>query len=320
MKKLSLRTPVIYYLVISITLIICCLSIYLPSFVNEYGLFFAALLILIIGIPHGATDHLVFYSLSINNISIKTKINFYLFYIFSILVYGIGWYFFPSIYINIFIVISAYHLGQSNLYYLTLSINKLAKILIYCCWGFFIILAPIMSNPQQAIAIEKYLPGKSWLFQIVNQKEILLLISIFNFFILSILYILNYATKKDLFREYLNLSVLGLLFYTTPLIISFGVYFGLWHSLGSTLEQLQFNDKTNFWENLINFYLKSLPLIIISLLILLATILIYSELNTDRLLNKFDVIIACFFIFIAIITLPHTIIRDKFYQKYIITV
>jgi Brp/Blh family beta-carotene 15,15'-monooxygenase len=136
-------------------------------------------------------------------------------------------------------------------------------------------------------------------------------IIIFNFLILSGLFILKYVHHKDLFREYLNLLVLSILFYTTPLIISFGVYFGLWHSLGSTFDQIQFLKQKNSKFNIIDFSLKSIPLSIVSFIFFLIITLKLTNFSTQDLSSK----TASFFIFLATITLPHTIMRDKLYQK-----
>ncbi len=147
MKSLSSRTPLIYYLIITITLLISILSIFSPSVINTYGNLFIIILIVFIGIPHGATDHVVFNYLSDSKPStIYIIINFYLGYIFLILAYSVCWYLFLSFSLIIFIIISAYHLGQSNLYYLTLPKKRLAKTLIYVSWGLFVIFGPIISN------------------------------------------------------------------------------------------------------------------------------------------------------------------------------
>ncbi|MGI8502266.1 MAG: Brp/Blh family beta-carotene 15,15'-dioxygenase [Hassallia sp.] len=109
--------------------------------------------------------------------------------------------------------------------------------------------------------------------------------------------------------------ILGLLFYITPLIISFGVYFGLWHSLGSTFDQLEYLKKVNSKVSLISYYLKSIPLSIISIMFLIIIALFLNNFNVQELQKHLNTTMASFFIFIASITLPHTIIRDKLYRN-----
>ena len=95
-EGLTLRTPTIYYLVITITSLVTLLSIFFPQFTNTYGTLLAIVLIAGIGIPHGATDHLVFSYLAEDNVCIACQIRFYLVYVFSALAYAILWYIFPS--------------------------------------------------------------------------------------------------------------------------------------------------------------------------------------------------------------------------------
>ncbi|MEH2120933.1 Brp/Blh family beta-carotene 15,15'-dioxygenase [Nostoc sp.] len=311
---MNLRTPLIFYLVVTITLLISLLSIAFPNFANSYGLFLVGILVCFIGIPHGATDNLVFYALNKKSTYAQSIINFYLFYIFSIFIYILSWYLFPSLAFNIFLAVSIYHLGQSNLYYLHLP-KKILKTCVYCCWGLFIITAAIVSNPQEVIFISKYLSNDVWLLHIKHQEYFLALIIILNSLIISLFFNLKYLSQKDLIREYLSLIILGILFYTTPLIISFGVYFGLWHSLGSTFDQLECLKKANLKASGIDYYLKSIPISIISIIFLIIIAFFLNDFNIEQLQKHLNTTMASFFIFIASITLPHTIIRDNLYRS-----
>ncbi|MEH2067705.1 MAG: Brp/Blh family beta-carotene 15,15'-dioxygenase [Nostoc sp.] len=312
---MNLRTPLIFYLVVSVTLIVSLLSIAFPVFANFYGLFLVGLLVCFVGIPHGATDHLVFYALNKNNNYLINKVKFYFFYVFSILAYTICWYLLPSLTFNIFLTISIYHLGQSNLYYLHLP-NKIIKTCIYCCWGLFIITAAVVSNPQEVNYITQYLSSDIWLSDINIRKYFLLLIIIINFLTIGLLFSLKYANKKDLIREYLILSVLGILFYTTPLMISFGIYFSIWHSLGSTFDQIELLRNNTDNLKITDFYLRAIPLSIISIIFLILVALFLNNFNIQELEKNLNATMAAFFIFLAAITFPHTIIRDKLYRKF----
>ncbi|MBV9385462.1 MAG: Brp/Blh family beta-carotene 15,15'-dioxygenase [Chroococcidiopsidaceae cyanobacterium CP_BM_ER_R8_30] len=314
MKDLSLRTTTIYYLVTTITLLVTLLSIFFPLFINTYGTLISIILIIGIGIPHGATDNIVFNYLSEQNICIACQIRFYLTYIFSALIYAIFWYLSPSFSLIAFIIISIYHLGQSNLYYLSLPKNKILEASIYSFWGLFVVFAPIISNSQEVIAILENFLSRDWIINLEHKEYFLVFIIILNSIILGLLFLFEYATKQEMFREILNLFVLGLLFYTTPLMISFGVYFGLWHSLGSTFDQIQFIRKYNSKFNFVDFYLKSIPLTLISILVFVAFYLFFFYFNYQPF-QKTSLIIGLFFINLAAITLPHTIIRDKLYVR-----
>ncbi len=273
-------------------------------------------LICFIGIPHGATDHVVFKYLSADKLSlINIIIKFYLFYIVAILAYSLFWYLFPSFSLIIFIVISAYHLGQSNLYYLSLPKNKILKTFIYFSWGLFVVFGPILSNSKEVIAILENILGITWIVNLDNKEYFLALIILLNSLIISALFIFKYANNKELLREALNLSVLAILFYTAPLMVSFGVYFCLWHSLGSTFDQLQLIRKSNLKFNLLDVYLQYIPLTIIALLVFITVYCFLAHFNKNLSPENLNAIIGLFFIGLAAITLPHTIIRDKLYSR-----
>jgi len=310
MKDVSLRTPIIYYLIIAITILIAFLSVCLPSFINTYGILIAIVLIGGIGIPHGATDHLVFNYLSGNSICITRKAKFYLSYIFSALVYAIFWYLFPSFSLVTFIIISIYHLGQSNLYYLSLPKNNIIKTLIYSSWGLVVVFAPIISNSKEVITILEISLGENRI-NLENKEYFLLLIILLNSLIISVLFMFKYVTKKELLRETLNLLVLSLLFYTALLMVSFGVYFGLWHSLGFTFAQIQFIRRYDLQFDFVDFYLKSIPLTVISIAAFILSYLFLIHLNHFQ--KDLNLTISWFFIGLAAITLPHTITRDRLY-------
>lgn len=279
-------------------------------------MYFVIGLIGFIGIPHGATDHVVFNCLSAKKLSlINLVINFYLFYIVAILAYSLCWYLFPSVSLISFIMISAYHLGQSNLYYLSLPENKIIKTFIYFPWGLFVVFGPILSNSKEVIAILENILGITWVINLDNKEYFLGLIIFVNSLIISALFIFNYVNNEELLRETLNLSVLALLFYTAPLMVSFGVYFCLWHSLGSTFDQLQLLRKSHLNFNLIDVYLQSIPLSIIAIVIFITTYCFLAHFNKNLSPENLNAIIGLFFIGLAAITLPHTIIRDKLYSR-----
>ena len=200
MNNLSLRTPWIYYLIITITLGISFLSFGFPSFINKYEIILKIILILGIGISHGATEHLIYNCLSANKGSALLNKSFYIFYIFWIFVYSLCWYLFPLFALMIFIIVNIYYLGQSNLYYLSLDKNEITKTFIYCAWGSFVVFSPIISNFKEVDAILEVILGKKSIIALENKEYFFEFIIILNFFIISTLFILNYATRKELLR------------------------------------------------------------------------------------------------------------------------
>ena len=81
----------------------------------EIGLF--VLLMLGTGIPHGATDHLIYSILQKEEGKPQNLRMFLGTYLLSMLVYGLAWWLVPGLCLSIFLVISAYHFGQSQVLY-----------------------------------------------------------------------------------------------------------------------------------------------------------------------------------------------------------
>ncbi len=195
---------------------------------------------------------------------------------------------------------------------MSLPKNKLLETFIYASWGLFVIFAPIIFNSKKVIAILENFLSRTWIINLENKEYFLVSIIILNFVIMSLLFIFKCVTKQELIKEILNLLVLGLLFYTAPLMTSFGVYFGFWHSLGSTFDQIQFVRKYDFKFNFVDFYLKSVPLTLISISVFTLFYFFLFHFNPQSF-QESNLIIGYFFINLAAITLPHTIIRDKLY-------
>ncbi len=114
-------------------------------------IFFAAT-ILIAGIPHGALDHIVAKQNSnLQNHSFSNT-RFYLTYVSRMALYGICWYFFPSFALLLFIVLSAFHFGETDLS-LPISIHKRSAIVLQTNYGLLIVLVLLLTHAQEVLAI-----------------------------------------------------------------------------------------------------------------------------------------------------------------------
>jgi Brp/Blh family beta-carotene 15,15'-monooxygenase len=300
------------------TLLVSLLSLYYPAVVSHHGWILTVFLIVAIGIPHGATDHLIFncFICASNHIGsnhVGSKRFFYISYALSILFYLTCWYIVPFLSLILFILISAYHLGQSNLYYLVDDRPLWLKSLTYLIWGLFAILTPICSHPDEVNGILSDLLKRPILIECSGIGIICGLISL-NVLLLGILFVIGSVTQHQLLQELLNLGILSFLFCTAPLMLSFAVYFGLWHSLASTLDQIKFIRQYNLQFDWSMFYRASIPYSLVSIL---GFVLLYATTwsHNGDLQGTIYGSISLFFIGLAVITLPHTIIRDGLYRR-----
>jgi Brp/Blh family beta-carotene 15,15'-monooxygenase len=284
----------------------------------ELGVFI--LLMIVLGIPHGATDHIVFFSKK-NTTSKKQSWTYFLkIYLGIMLAYSLAWYILPLVCFIAFLLFSAYHFGQSQLYYFEIKKTKskwlkLVLPILYLSWGNVLLLSILGFNKGETLSILSETP----FFELM--QFVLIHFSYFlgvNLALLSLILTGLILQSKISFLKVLQevglLALLLFLCWSTSLLWSFAIYFALWHSL-QTIEQeikvfdIHFEkhfDKKYSWKN----YIKdALPFSLISFLgigmILIG--LSFFEFNTSNLLFVF-------FVLISILTAPHAWLIENIYE------
>ncbi|MCR9017382.1 Brp/Blh family beta-carotene 15,15'-dioxygenase [Aquiflexum gelatinilyticum] len=243
-----------------------------------------ATILISIGIPHGAIDHLLLNPV----VGRKNLIRFIFKYLLIIAVYLAIWLIFPILALAAFLIMSAYHFGQSH--FLKTPLNKFSSltyislgsfILSTILWGDFNYTQSILANiidvrglPQYGIFVIAFFWGLSATLIGVNFGE------------------------KGLILV-LEISLLGLLLYQLPLLLGFIIYFGFWHSLPSMTEE--FDALKDYLENqkLKNFIKKLLPFTSMSLIGIALILLFFHQ------MMEFDQLTLLFFILVSLISAPH---------------
>jgi lycopene beta-cyclase len=248
--------------------------------------------LLLVGIPHGALDHMI---------SKSGKTSLFLFvikYFIVICLYFIFWKFFPLIALVVFMIYSSYHFGESELVELDKkpdSINSHFKSILL---GLSILSFIIFTHfEESSLIIAKFMDISDFTYLHFNFTLLSKIAAI-----LSFIYILMQSILSKN-QAHIGLIFLLLLGFKVPLILAFGLYFIFQHS-------------TNAWQHLkiglnmnsIQLYKKSSIFTFGALLIFILIAFYKHEIiNTNSL-------IANFFIFIACISLPHFILMHSFYK------
>lgn len=251
-------------------------------------------ILLTIGIPHGALDHLLLNPM-INN---KGLVKFIFKYLVIIILYSIIWIFFPIPALLAFIAMSAYHFGQSHFIWTTLTYQKKIIYLLtgvyylsVIFWGDFNNTAAILNN---LINIE---PLQHYGLPIIISS---LLISIV---------LINRNNLKNWKILSLEMIVVGILLYHLPLLVAFIIYFGFWHALPSMHEEY-LSLKNYFFKNkLKSFIMRMIPFTAVSIggmIVILA--LFYSSSEAEEL-------ILMFFILVSLISAPHIWYMNLFLES-----
>lgn len=260
-------------------------------------------LVLLIGMPHGATDFLLFRRLQGLKLSRKQVLRFFICYLAAVLIYLLGWLLIPVSALVLFLVISAYHFGQSNWYYLNLP--RWIATIVYLAWGGFVLGGALLWHWEESSQVVAQLVGyaPTWSNVFMNQVQWMVLAG--NLLLLLYLRLTDRVTNQQMCREIVSLGVLSFLLLHTPLLVGFTIYFTLWHSLGSLLNQIIFFRRQWPSFTLVTYYRQAIPYTLLAIVGLLGLFLFQSMLFSNASL------VSTFFILIACVTLPHIILIEK---------
>ena len=284
------------YLLKALGVGICVLFALIPENPMGLELTVAGIILIILGIPHGAIDHLT----SEPNTTKKGMLVFLIRYLGMIGIYLMLWVFFPVFSLAFFLLFSSYHFGQSHFF--EIKSHTFLSIALFVSRGAFFISVILFGDlPMTRTILDPLLDlgGVSaysyWI--------------IFGLLFLSLL-LEGIESRKIKSSTWIDLVVLAPLIYFTPLLISFIVYFGFWHAFPSMKLEYSFLKKFPQYNSLKKFTWQLLPFSLISLFGIALMIYfgqIYLESNELLLL---------FFILISLISFPHVIYMDRFVRLF----
>lgn len=276
-------------------------GLWLDSFIsNKSQLIVGFILILTFGILHGANDLLL-----IKNIdSKKEPLSLLKLLLYYLIVVGFGallFWIIPWFALLLFIVVSGYHFGEQQWQNLEKSI--IFKIFEFT-YGLFILLLLFIfhiKEVQEVIRnISSIMVSESYFFAGLAITALTLLILGIYFSRKLIEF------KSKWFVETFYLIVFTVIFKVSSLIWGFAIYFILWHSIPSIINQVVY---LNGEFNLKNFgtYVKTAFAYWVVSLIGIATLYI--------LFKDVKIFNALFFSFLAAITFPHVLVIYILFKK-----
>ena len=272
--------------------LILAFSIIFFGLESSYSILLFLVVMLSIGIPHGSVDHIIAF---INPKARKfdSKPIFYLVYLSLIVFNIILWVISPFLGLLVFLIISCYHFGETQVIGYNTTDNKILNFVI----GANILLSLFLNNILELQEILYILPQFASLDLSAFDSVFFLLISV----AILMLSIVNFEIKRKV-PLYAEITILYMVFFHTDLLTSFALYFGFCHSLPMLM--LEFKEfKT---DSFMKFYLKTLPFTILSIIF---GFLLY-QFNNDLLTS--DNLILFVFIIISSLTLPHVFIMKDF--------
>lgn len=267
----------------------------------QMGLLAASLFL--VGIPHGALDHLVQQE-TLKRRGTKFKLLFFVLkYVLVMALYAFAWYVLPQISLALFIIMSCWHFGETDVDATELSIAYASFIRLF--YGLSVLAWLLFAHTAEVSNIlAKLIPANSSLFRfwvegMVYSNLILLISGLMIMFSI----IITPSIKQNKKNWWLKAELLFILFscYFLPLLPAFALYFSGWHSvitlynINEYLEggfTFQINSLKKIW-------LKAVPfsLLAISGLVFTGYMLRYYA----PLFNPLPLL----FVFLSLITLPH---------------
>ncbi|MFN6379217.1 MAG: Brp/Blh family beta-carotene 15,15'-dioxygenase [Flavobacteriales bacterium] len=262
--------------------------------------------IAIFGISHGAIDnHLYGFK------SQKENIKFIGVYVFSALCFGAFWYFSPDIAFASFLIISAYHFGQSQ-FVEYIKTNRIFDRILFSSWGTWLLAAFIYSNRNELISSL----GDSGLSLPVFSLLLTHASVIFIFSTIALIGLLFYfffsgkIEMQKFFLELYQLFAILFVFSISSPLLGFTLYFVILHSCRVLGHEFSFfkNLRKNFsFKAFVKLLLPFTAISISGLLIFLA-LLKYFNLSLSIPIVSL--------IFISCLTFPHSLVMDIFYHKH----
>ncbi|MEN1786183.1 MAG: Brp/Blh family beta-carotene 15,15'-dioxygenase [Bacteroidota bacterium] len=299
-------------IIIAVTTIAILVCLTLPAhWVNGILTPFALLLILA-GIPHGATDFVVFQRIFAKYQITQQLVYFLTGYFLAMFFYIVVWWFSPLTAFGLFLLNSVYHFGESNWNFLDLG-SKVRQSLVYIVWGSAVLAVPILLHFEQAAIIIQEFSGAHLTISTAFKTSIICSLIVGNLLMIVSLFWAKLINVSRFYREIRNFLILMLLFFSTPLLVGFSIYFVFWHSLYAMRDQFKYLNLANE-PGRKKAYIKQLFFISLVSFLALGGLYSFADGHLDQGYN-----LGKLFVFIAVVTVPHSLLMHNLYQFKVIS-
>jgi len=271
----------------------------------ENQLIYSSLSILLFGIPHGAIDHIIFFKKRK-----LTKLKFYLVYLGLIVGFVLMWHIAPVLSLILFLLISAFHFGESQ--FEDIKITKVLKNTFFFFWGIALLATLIYYNINELANVTAYFDDTLAFEKVYDIKKVTALYYVTN--IITIASMILMAVYKQikierLLSEFFLLFLIHITFFLFPFIIGFTLYFVVLHSLKVMQDEIEFFKKDNPKFSILDFLKLLAPYSILSIFFTTILLLLSYYSYIPYSIPFLSIII------ISVITLPHAIVMNIFYNE-----
>jgi beta-carotene 15,15'-dioxygenase len=311
-KKRRMRHPVtsLNIVVTASAVIAIVLSLLVPQFMDQIApwlLFFA---VFVIGIPHGAVDHVVAADLYGIERGTAGHLAFYSTYLLVMLLVGALWLFYPNAGMVLFLLISVYHFGQADAAALLKTDARFSALFAWSR-GLMIITVVIFTDPEVCLPIIEAATGMNpdWFSVLYSYSNLIMISAVAQYLAVGGVVMMSRSSGVTSIRFLGDSLLLATLLVLAHPLIGFALYFALWHSVGHVQEMIDFFRDNGRRVTIWKFYRLALPFTVVSLAGLSALFFI------QRTYSIGNEMISLLFILISVLTLPHMLVADRMFAR-----
>lgn len=261
--------------------------------------------IAVLGIPHGAVDHLVVERLD-GRSDTAARRRFVGRYVLAMAGMALVWLASPPLALAGFLVLSAHHFGQSDLAHIDLGGRR--QLALQWSRGAFLVGLPLIAHlPTVSPIVERLGAGDPtawpWLAD-ARWVWCALLISQHAAVLATVAPAIG--DRRVVRREIVSSVVLAALFLAVDPLLGFAVYFGLWHSLahlGVLADVVGGGDRP-----VRSLARAAAPLTVVSLVGLAAVT------ATATIAGRTDLVLPAVFVFVSMLTVPHAVVVVRLWR------
>ncbi len=289
---------------LNIAIVASFFGLWMDSFLSvKYQIILGFFLIFTFGILHGANDLLLIQKINSTKQS-NSGLKILGSYMVVVLTGLFLFYMIPQIALLLFIMVSAYHFGEQQWQHAKSYFPDGILLLFDFFYGLIILLLLFIFHVNEVQSIILNITN----INIPSQYFVLLLqISSTAFIGLSIfLYWKSVKIRKKLLLELFHLMLFTILFKSSGLIWGFAIYFVIWHSIPSIIDQIKFLNGSYSIKYFLA-YCKAASLY--WFISIVGIIFIYYMCKEEQHFN------ALFFSFLAAITFPHAVVITNMFDK-----
>ena len=257
-----------------------------------------------LGILHGSNDLSIVSK--IKKIATLKRLGLFLSgYILVVVIAALVFYVAPKVALLFFILFSGYHFGEQHFHNIVKK-NSIYRGFLFISYGLVVLFLILALNISEVSLIIQDIIGHTF---DISVYYYCLLGSFIVFILVGVKYYLDQTFDfKTIVYELFLLLVFFIFFSSSNLIWSFAIYFIIWHSIPSIVEQLDYLYKEISWKSFLKYIKKSFLVWLISIVGIGSLLFFFKD---DK-----QIFLPIIFSFLGAITFAHSFVISKITKEH----